>query len=94
MRRCVAADYKKAINMQLADGDDETNDDIRNVVFDFRFKAANIECTMAKLPLEYETNMASFMEKVETSPPGEFDFKEEFDPLEQLDFEVENYQPF
>ena len=27
MRRCVAADYKKAINMQLADGDDETNDD-------------------------------------------------------------------
>jgi len=49
---------------------------------------------MAKLPLEYETNMASFMEKVEACPPGEFDFKEEFDPLEQLDFEVENYSPF
>ena len=42
MRRCVAADYKRAINMQLADGDDETNDDIRNVVFDFKFKAFNM----------------------------------------------------
>jgi hypothetical protein len=49
---------------------------------------------MAKLPLEYETNMASFMEKVETNPPTNFDDLEFFDPLEQLDFEVENYQPF
>jgi hypothetical protein len=49
---------------------------------------------MAKLPLEYETNMASFMEKVETNPPNSFDDLEFFDPLEQLDFEVENYMPF
>ena len=94
MRRCVAADYKRAINMQLADGDDETNDDIRNVVFDFKFKAFNMESAMAKLPLEYETNMSSFMEKVEANPPTSFDDLEPFERLEQLDFEIENYQPF
>jgi len=82
MRRCVAADYKKAINMQLADGDDETNDDIRNVVFDFKFKGFNIASSMAKLPLEYETNMASFMEKVEANPPTSFDDLEPFERLE------------
>ena len=43
MKKAVAADYKRAINMQLADGDDETNDDVRNVVFEFKFKASNIE---------------------------------------------------
>jgi len=94
MRRCVAADYKRAINMQLADGDDTTNDDIMNVVFDFKFKAFNMESSMAKLPLEYETNMASFMEKVEANPSTEFDDLAPFERLEQLDFEVENYQPF
>ena len=73
MRKAVAAAYKRAINMQLADGDDETNDDVRNVVFEFKFKASNIESSMAKLPLEYETNMASFMEKVEANPPTSFD---------------------
>tara|TARA_B110000285_G_scaffold222833_1_gene277499 strand:+ start:1537 stop:1686 length:150 start_codon:yes stop_codon:yes gene_type:complete len=49
---------------------------------------------MAKLPLEYETNMASFMEKVEANPPTSFDDLEPFERLEQLDFEIENYQPF
>jgi hypothetical protein len=38
--------------------------------------------------------MASFMEKVEANPPNSFDDLEFFDPLEQLDFEVENYMPF
>lgn len=73
MRRCVAADYKKAINNQMADGDDETNDDVKNIQFEFKFNAFNIDSAMSKLPLEYETNMASFMEKVEASPPTSFD---------------------
>lgn len=57
----------------MADGDDETNDDVRNIQFEFKFNAFNIDSAMAKLPLEYETNMASFMEKVEASPPTSFD---------------------
>jgi hypothetical protein len=45
------------------------------------------------LPLEYETNIASFMEKIEANPVSSFDDTEEFDFIEQLDFEVEKYQP-
>ena len=48
---------------------------------------------MLKLPLEYETNIASFLEKVEANPPTNFDDLEPYDPLEQLDFEVQNYLP-
>lgn len=94
MKRCVAADHKRAINMQLTDGDDTLKDDIKNVAFEFRFNANNIKNSMSKLPLEYETNMASFMEKVEANPCTNFDDLVPFEPLEMLDFEVENYQPF
>lgn len=91
MKRCVAADHKRAINMQLTDGDDDQKDDIRNVPFEFRFDAKAIKSSMSKLPLEYETNMASFMEKVEANPCTNFDDLVPFDALEMLDFEVENY---
>jgi hypothetical protein len=47
-----------------------------------------------KLPLEYETNIASFMEKIEATPVVSFDDLEPFEPIEQLDFEVERYKPF
>ena len=47
---------------------------------------------MLKLPLEYETNIASFLEKVEANPPTNFDDLDVFDPLEVLDFEIQNYQ--
>ncbi len=49
---------------------------------------------MQKLPLEYETNIASFLEKVEVNPPTNFDDLEVFDALEMLDFEVLHYEPF
>ena len=49
--------------------------------------------SMLKLPLEYETNIASFLEKVEANPPNSFDDLDEFDPLEVLDFEILNYKP-
>jgi hypothetical protein len=45
------------------------------------------------LPLEYETNIASFLEKVEANPPSNFDDLDVFDPLEMLDFEVQAYEP-
>lgn len=47
-----------------------------------------------RLPLEYETNIASFMEKVEANPPISFDDLVPFDHVEMLEFEVEKYQPF
>ena len=47
-----------------------------------------------KLPLEYETNIASFMEKIEATPVVSFDDLEPFEAIEQLDFEVERYKPF
>lgn len=49
---------------------------------------------MQKLPLEYETNIASFLEKVEANPTTNFDDLEVFDALEMLDFEVFHYEPF
>jgi len=44
-----------------------------------------------RLPLEYETNIASFMEKVEAHPPISFDDLLPFDHVEMLEFEVEKY---
>ena len=43
------------------------------------------------MPVEYD-NIASFMEKIEAEPVISFDDLEPFEPLEQLDFEVMQYQ--
>jgi hypothetical protein len=40
-----------------------------------------------KLPLEYETNISSFLEKVEANPPISFDDLSAFQHVEPLDFE-------
>ena len=90
MKLRVAEDHKKAQNTRLIDDTDSQND-IRNVKFEFQFNAENIKNGILKLPLEYETNIASFLEKVEANPPTNFDDLEPYDPLEQLDFEVQNY---
>jgi len=47
-----------------------------------------------KLPLEYETNIASFMEKVDANPPINFDDLVPYDFVEMLEFEVQKYQKF
>lgn len=90
MKIRVTEDHKKAQNTRLIDDTDSQND-IRNVKFEFQFNADNIKNGILKLPLEYETNIASFLEKVETNPPTNFDDLEPYDPLEQLDFEIQNY---
>ena len=46
-----------------------------------------IEASLMKLPLEYETNISSFLEKVEANPPISFDDLEAFKHVEPLDFE-------
>ena len=55
--------------------------------FKFSFKKNEIN-PFIRLPLEYETNMASFMEKVETEPIVSFDDLQEYEPIEKLDFEI------
>jgi len=49
---------------------------------------------MLKLPLEYETNIASFKESVEANPPINFDDLVPFDMIECLEFEVHKYTKF
>ena len=49
---------------------------------------------LMKLPLEYETNIASFMEKVDANPPINFDDLIPYDLLECLDYEVNKYNRF
>jgi hypothetical protein len=46
-----------------------------------------------KMPIEYETNIASFMEKIEASPVINFDDLLPFDYVEQLEFEIGRYKP-
>jgi len=52
------------------------------------FNSTVIAAAQMKLPLEYETNIASFMEKVDAIPPITFDDLVPFEKVEQLDFEV------
>ena len=92
MKRMVAEDYKKAQNTRLVD-DTDAADDIRNVKFEFNFATETIKQGILKLPLEYETNIASFLEKVEANPPTNFDDLEPYEPLEELDFEIQAYLP-
>lgn len=61
--------------------------------FNFSFNPDQIKNALQKLPLEYETNIASFLEQVEANPPTNFDDLDVFEALEMLDFEVQKYEP-
>ena len=87
MIKKVSEDYKRAINMRIVDESDQDSN-ILNVKFEFKFNKNSIHQALLKLPLEYETNITSFMEKVEANPPANFDDLVQFDPLEPLDFEI------
>lgn len=86
-RRMVAEDWKTAQNIRLSESS-EHEDDIMNIKFRFCFNPKTIQLAQMKLPLEYETNIASFMEKVDAQPPINFDDLVPFDPVELLDFEA------
>jgi len=85
----VQEDWKIAQNIRLTDSENE--DDIRNLKFKFSFQEGQIFNSMLKMPLEYETNIASFKEQVEADPPISFDDLVPFDPIECLEFEVNKY---
>ena len=92
VKKMVAEDWKAAQNLRLTDGDNESN--IENIKFTYYFNEEVIRQAQMKLPLEYETNIASFMEKVEANPPISFDDMVPFDKMEKLDFEVQKYLKF
>ena len=69
----------------------ELEEDIMNVKFKFGFNLKQISSEI-KCPIEYETNIASFMEKIDAEPVCNFDDFVPFEALEQLDFEVEKYK--
>lgn len=85
-KKFVAQDWKNAENIRMTDSENEGN--IKNMKFTFNFNIEMVMRSEGKLPLEYETNIASFMEKVEANPPISFDDLNVFDHLEALDFEM------
>ena len=87
MKAKVAEDYKISQNTRLID-DSQSESDIHNVKFAFTFNQDRIQEAIMKLPLEYEANIASFLEKVEAAPPTNFDDLESYEPMESLDFEI------
>jgi len=91
LQRLVEQDYKNSQNSQMTDGA-EGDSHIKNVKFKFGFNKAKI-ANQVQMPIEYETNIASFMEKIDAQPVANFDDFMPFDPLEQLDFEIMRYQP-
>lgn len=93
MQKKVAEDYKRSVNMRAAD-DDTDMSNIYNMKFKFQFNPDTIQQAMMKLPLQYEANMSSFLEKVEAVPPTNFDDLVPFEPLEMLEFETEAYKEF
>jgi hypothetical protein len=88
----VAEDWKASLNVRVGGEDDQDN--IQNVPFEFSFNKKIInQMSEIRMPLEYETNIASFMEKIDAQPVINFDDLQAYDPIEQLDFEVEKYKP-
>ena len=91
-KRMVAEDWKSSLNMRSGGEDDADN--IQNVRFEFSFNKKTLaKMSEIKLPIEYETNIASFMEKIDAQPVINFDDLEAYDPIQQLDYEVEKYKP-
>ncbi len=85
-KKFVALDWKQAENIRMTDNENEDN--IKNIKFTFNFDIQMVLRSEGKLPLEYETNISSFMEKVEANPPISFDDLVVYDHLEPLEFEV------
>lgn len=71
-KKLVAEDWKTSLNMRSGGEDDQDN--IQNVRFEFSFNKNTVsKMAEIRLPLEYETNIASFMEKIDAQPVINFD---------------------
>lgn len=80
-KRMVTEDWRDSLNAQGVGGADDDVEVIDNVRYAFSFSKKNLLPDM-KLPLEYETNIASFMEKIDATPVINFDDLEPFEHIE------------
>ena len=80
----VIEDWKTAQNIFVDDDD--------HVEFKVLLNGDNIQFN--QLPIEYETNIASFKESVEAQPPTSFDDLMPFREIECLEFETMPYSKF
>lgn len=62
-KKLVAKDWKESLNVRSA-GTEADEENISNVRFKFSFNKSAIQADI-QLPIEYETNIASFMEKID-----------------------------
>ena len=93
-KKWVAEDGKAAQMSNIGAGDEVDTDNIDSIRFTFSFQQGDLGIKPGiSLPLEYETNIASFMDKIECEPVSNFDDYTEFEHIEQLHFEVEKYKP-
>ena len=93
-RKAVAEDYRAAMGAQVATEDkDGEAGGIDAVRFSFSFGKKQL-LPDVRLPMEYEGNVASVMEKIDTQPVVSFDDLNHFEAIGQLDFEVEGYKEF
>jgi len=90
MKKFVAEDWRLSL-IAKNDGGSAEVDNIDSINFSFQFTKKELLLDI-KLPLEYETNIATFMEKIDAQPVSSFDDLEPFDPIEQLEFEIEKYK--
>ena len=91
-KKLVAQDWKESLNVRSV-GTEADEENISNVRFKFSFNKSAIQADI-QLPIEYETNIASFMEKIDAQPVINFDDLQPFEEIEKLEFEVEKYQKF
>ena len=92
-KKWVADDWKQAALSNVSGDDPAALENIDNIRYTMHFSKEMVDPDL-KFPLEYETNIASFMEKIDAQPVISFDDLEPFESIEQLDFETQKYTAF
>lgn len=87
MKVRVDEDFKQAQLTRLVDELESAND-IMSIRFEFKFDKDALLKSYKKIPIEYEANLSSMIQKVEANIPSNFDDLEQFEAIEVLEFEV------
>jgi len=92
-KKWVAEDWKQAALTNISSDDPSALENIENIRYTMSFTREVVAPDLL-FPLEFETNIASFMEKIDAQPVISFDDLEPYETIEQLDFEIEKYKVF
>ena len=92
-KKWVAEDWKQAALTNISSDDPTALENIENIRYTMSFTREVVAPDLL-FPLEFETNIASFMEKIDAQPVISFDDLEPYETIEQLDFEIEKYKVF